>query len=106
MASGWMMRACARRRASAAAASAVASSGYPIAIRSAIVAFLLGVRILPGPIHQSACRAAPPPAGEIGRSAQLRQVSADLAEIAQPCFVRGAGPEQDQPDNGDRRPAG
>src|SRR4029077_2734565 len=37
IASGWMIRSWASRRASSAAASAVAWSGYPMAIRSAIV---------------------------------------------------------------------
>jgi hypothetical protein len=35
MASGWMIRSAASRRASSAAANAVISSGYPMAIRSA-----------------------------------------------------------------------
>src|SRR6516165_993649 len=40
IASGWMIRSLASRRASSAAAVAVASSGYPMAIRSAMVIVL------------------------------------------------------------------
>src|SRR5215472_14796964 len=37
MASGWMIRSAARRRASSAAANAVVSSGYPITTKSAMM---------------------------------------------------------------------
>src|SRR5436190_15674856 len=47
IASGWMMRSWASRRASSAAAVAVASSGYPMAIRSAMVFLPLALSLFP-----------------------------------------------------------
>src|SRR5580693_4758961 len=47
IASGWMIRSLASRRASSAAAVAVVSSGYPIATRSAITSLSHMVAIVP-----------------------------------------------------------
>src|SRR6516225_8825369 len=60
IASGWMIRSWASRRASSAAACAVASSGYPMAIRSAMAPPFLSIRRCPLPgmpsILLAACR--------------------------------------------------
>src|ERR1051326_5561230 len=70
IASGWMIKSWASRRASSAAASAVAWSGYPIAIRSAMALTLPLDSLLPewpGPSVDGAAGVPPgphPPAGE------------------------------------------
>src|SRR5690348_6690885 len=59
-----MMRSRASLRASSAAASAVASSGYPMAIKSAMTLLSPSARTESGPVHQAPPGPAPPPAGD------------------------------------------
>src|ERR1019366_8758536 len=66
IASGSMMRSWASLRASSAAASAVASSGYPMAIRSDIAFSLFSAGTRSGPVHQAGRPRAPPQAGDAG----------------------------------------
>src|SRR5215467_12853726 len=67
IASGSMMRSRASLRASSAAASAVASSGYPMAIKSAMTSFSPSARTESGLVHQARPVPAPPQAGDKAR---------------------------------------
>jgi hypothetical protein len=60
------VRSFASRRASSAAASAVASSGYPIAIRSAIASTFLSCQQKPAQVHPTGPRRTPPATDDPG----------------------------------------